>query len=69
MVLANIVADVIIPLSGAAGALMAADGVFLSSGIIEGRQDEVRAALEAAGFAVVRHLERGGWHAFQAERA
>ena len=69
VVLANIVADVIIPLSGAAGALMAADGVFLSSGIIEGRQDEVRAALEAAGFAVVRHLERGGWHAFQAERA
>lgn len=69
VVLANIVADVIIPLSGAAGALMAADGVFLSSGIIEGRQDEVRAALEAAGFAVVRHLERGGWHAFRAERA
>ena len=30
---------------------------------------EYSAALEAAGFAVVRHLERGGWHAFQAERA
>ena len=61
--LANIVADVIIPLSGAAGALMAPDGVFLTSGIIDGRQDEVKAALEANGFTVTKHLERGGWHA------
>ena len=69
VVLANIVADVIIPLSGAAGEFMAGDGVFLASGIIDGRQDEVRAALEANGFAVTRHLEKGGWHAFRAELA
>ena len=68
VVLANIVADVIIPLSGAAGALMAPGGVFLTSGIIDGRLDEVRAALERSGFTVTRHLERGGWHAFRAER-
>lgn len=68
VVLANIVADVIIPLSAKAGEFMALDGVFLTSGIIDGRQDEVRAALEANGFAVARHLERGGWHAFQAVR-
>lgn len=69
VVLANIVADVIIPLSAKAGEFMTADGVFLTSGIIEGRQDEVRTALEANGFTVVKHLERGGWHAFQAQRA
>ena len=69
VVLANIVADVIIPLSSAAGALMAADGVFLTSGIIDGRQDEVAAALEANGFAVTKHLERGGWHALEARRS
>ena len=69
VVLANIVADVIIPLSAKAGELMAPDGVFLSSGIIDGRQEEVKAALEASGFAVVRHLERGGWHAFEARRS
>ena len=67
-VLATIVADVIIPLSAKAGELMAPDGVFLTSGIIDGREDEVRAALEANGFAVVKHLERGGWHAFRGER-
>ena len=64
VVLANIVADVIIPLSARAGEFMTGDGVFLASGIIDGRQDEVRVAMEAGGFTVVRHLERGGWHAF-----
>ena len=64
VVLANIVADVIIPLSARAGDFLAPDGVFLTSGIIEGRQDEVRAALEGNGFAVTGHRERGGWHAF-----
>ena len=68
VVLANIVADVIIPLSAKAGEFMTPDGVFLTSGVIDGRQDEVRAALEANGFAVVKHLERGGWHAFRGER-
>lgn len=68
VVLANIVADVIIPLSAKAGEFMPGDGVFLTSGIIDGRQDEVKAALEQNGFAVIRHLERGGWHAFQGKR-
>ena len=68
VVLANIVADVIIPLSARAGEFLTPDGVFLTSGIIDGRQDEVRAALEQNGFAITRHLERGGWHAYEARR-
>ncbi len=68
VVLANIVADVIIPLSAKAGEFMTEDGVFLTSGIIEGRQDEVKAALEQNGFAVTKHLERNGWHALEARR-
>ncbi|MDE6839623.1 MAG: 50S ribosomal protein L11 methyltransferase, partial [Oscillospiraceae bacterium] len=68
VVLANIVADVIIPLSAKAGAFLTPDGVFLTSGIIDGRQEEVKAALEANGFTVTKHLERGGWHAFEAKR-
>ena len=68
VVLANIVADVIIPRSARAGDFLAPDGVFLTSGIIEGRQDEVRAALEGNGFAVTGHRERGGWHAFLAAK-
>ena len=68
VVLANIVADVIIPLSAKAGEFMTADGVFLTSGIIEGREDEVRAAMEASGFKIVKHLERSGWHAYEARK-
>ena len=68
VVLANIGADVIIPLSAKAGEFMAEDGVFLTSGIIEGREGEVRTAMEANGFAIVKHLERGGWHAFLGKR-
>ena len=69
VVLANIVADVIIPLSAAAGDFLAPDGVFLCSGVIDGRQDEVAAALEANGFTVIKHLERSGWHAFETRKS
>jgi len=70
LVLANIVADVIIPLSARVGELLyPGGGIFIASGVIEGRQDEVKAAMEKNGFAVTRHLERDGWHAFEARRA
>ena len=64
IVLANIVADVIIPLAPYARELTARGGVFITSGIIDGRQDEVREAIEKAGFAVERSLTEDGWHAF-----
>jgi len=70
IVLANIVADVIIPLSARVGELLyPGGGIFIASGVIDGRQDEVKAAMEKNGFAVTRHLERDGWHAFEARRA
>lgn len=68
VVLANIVADVIIPLSAVAGEFLTEDGVFLTSGIIDTRADEVAAAIEANGFAITRRLERSGWCAFRAEK-
>ena len=64
LVLANIVSDVIIPLSAFARSFMAEGGAFVCSGIIEGRQDEVRAALEKNGFTVERHLCEEEWHCF-----
>ena len=66
IVLANIVADVIIPLSGMVQQFMAPHGVFVCSGIIEGRQDEVQAAIEAAGFAILEHRCEEEWHSFTA---
>lgn len=66
LVLANIVSDVIIPLSGMVQQFMAPDGVFVCSGIIEGRQDEVQAALVTAGFTVLDHRCEEEWHCFVA---
>ena len=69
LVLANIVADVIIPLSRDVQDFMAPDGVFITSGIIEGRQDEVRAAIERAGLRITGHRCEEEWHCFTAVRA
>lgn len=66
LVLANIVSDVIIPLSPFIPGFMAPGGVFITSGIIEGRQDEVRAAMEAAGLKITKHCCLEEWHCFTA---
>ena len=66
IVLANIVADVIIPLSPHVPAFLAPGGVYISSGIIEGRQEEVRRAIEDSGFRILSHSSEDGWHCFTA---
>ena len=68
VVLANIVADVIIPLAPRAVELMADDGWFLCSGIIDTRCEEVRAALEKAGMTDIRKREQNGWVSYQARK-
>lgn len=64
IVLANIVSDVIIPLAPLVPGLMSKKGVFITSGIIDGREAEVSRALEAAGFEITEHLHQAEWHAF-----
>ena len=66
LVLANIVADVIIPLSAWAPQVMTGDGVFLCSGIIAPRAQEVADALARNGLKVVRRREKNGWAALEA---
>ena len=66
LVLANSVSDVIIPLAPHVPGFLAPGGVFITSGIIEGRQDEVRAAIERAGLRVVDHHCEEEWHQFTA---
>ena len=68
LVLANIVADVIIPLSAQVPGLLEPGGMFLCSGIIDTRADEVRAALVSHGLRVTEKKERDGWVAFAATR-
>ncbi|MEY8419903.1 50S ribosomal protein L11 methyltransferase [Oscillospiraceae bacterium 44-5] len=66
LVLANIVADVIIPLAPQVPGLLAEDGVFLCSGIIDTRTHEVEAALKRAGLTLIRKREKNGWAALEA---
>ena len=64
IITANIVADVIIALAPKVRKFLKDDGTFICSGIIEGRQDEVRAALDTCGFEITEEYEKEGWHAF-----
>ena len=59
IVLANIVADVIIPLSSIVPRFLNSEGVFICSGILDRRLEDVRQALHAAGLweVSVRTLE------------
>ena len=61
VIAANIVADAIIALSPAVPALLAQGGVYIVSGIIATREQDVLTALAACGFAVAERYEHGGW--------
>lgn len=61
IICANIVADVIIRLSEDAGSYLAKDGIFITSGIIDTREQDVLNALEQNGFQVIERRTSGGW--------
>ena len=61
---ANIVADVIIRLFDNAADFMTEDGVFIVSGIIDIRADEVEKSADEHGFKIVKNLVREEWHAY-----
>ena len=67
IVLANIVSDVIIPLSAHVRGFMKEGAVFITSGIIDGREDEVANALTANGLKITAHLHEEEWNAFICE--
>ncbi len=66
VVCANIVASAIITLAPSIIPLLTAKGVFISSGIIEERADEVIAALSEHGLAVQNISRENGWVALTA---
>ncbi len=69
LVLANIIADVIIPLIPYVGDFLAPGGRFLTSGIIEHRAQDVAQALTDNGYRILERRDREGWVAFTAQRA
>lgn len=69
IITANIVANAIMSLAPTVPGLMADDAVFIASGIIDSRKDEVIAALEAAGLAVLEVKEKRGWECIVCKKA
>lgn len=61
IVVANILADVIIPLSGVIRPLMKANGVLITSGIIDEKEASVKQALLDNGFEIVDTIYLGEW--------
>ena len=64
IVVANIVADVIIGLSGRVRPFLTEGGLFLCSGIIDERAEEVLAQLRADGWIVMERHDSEGWYSF-----
>ena len=64
IVTANILADVIIPLSAVVRPHMAENGIFISSGIIDEKADEVEAALLQNGFTILEKTSIKEWVCF-----
>ncbi len=65
LILDNIVADVIIPLAPLAYDSLLPEGIFLCSGIIDSRGDEVIEELEKIGFKVQKKREKNAWIALE----
>lgn len=63
VIVANIIADIIKILANDVSKFLSEDGVFISSGIIHAKIDEVVESLEKNGFEIVEIVKLGEWSA------
>ena len=68
LVFANILADIIIAMAPALYEVTAKDGVIMTSGIIDFKEDEVDKALTDVGFKVMEHNSMGEWRSIIARK-
>lgn len=61
IVVANILADVIIPMAPVIPARLKKGGYFITSGIIDFKENEVKEAIEKAGLEIVQINHQGEW--------
>ena len=62
LVTANILADVLVALAPVIPSFMKKGGYFITSGILEGKQQEVAQAMEQAGLAIEEITRQGEWY-------
>ncbi len=65
VVVANIVADIIVMFTENVGKFLKDDGVYITSGIIDTREQDVLDAFEKYGFEVIGRHESCGWLCFE----
>lgn len=68
VIVANIIADIIISLNKSVKPFLKEDGIYIVSGIIADRMDEVISSLDKDGFAVMDIDEMGEWRVITAKR-
>ncbi len=68
IVAANILADVLVPLTPVIVPCLKPGGIYITSGIIEGKEGLVTAACEAAGLTVLEGGEQGEWRSVTARK-
>ena len=68
IVVANIVADIIMEFNTTVGNFLKDDGVYITGGIIESREDEVLYSFAQNGFEVKERFEDNGWLVFVLKR-
>lgn len=68
LVTANILADVLVPLSPVAADYLKEGGFYITSGILDQKEEEVRRAVEQAGMAIVETTRQGEWVSLTAKK-
>ncbi len=64
VVVANILADIILLMISDTWRVLRAGGIFIISGIIKEKKDEILLAIEEAGFQLDQSMQQGDWWAF-----
>lgn len=69
LIAANIVADIIMEFNTQVGKFLTDDGIYITGGIIENREDEVLLSFEQNGFEIIERCESNGWLVFALRKA
>ena len=68
IVVANILADIIIPLTPVVPARLKKGGIYITSGIIDFKEPSVKEAIEAAGLEIIEVTYQGEWVSITARK-
>ena len=68
IIVANLMADLVMMLSPAAAAQIRPGGIYITSGILDIKEEVVKQAVKDAGFDIIEVLADGEWRAIVAER-